>query len=188
MSCNKDSTKLSEADRQFVERAMNDEVLKKSLTSGLARARQEYDSNQQAAWCFALDTTVNFLKAIGVKPQLIGPLNSLSSALNDLQYGIVDGGLKPAQFEGGPRIPLNKFLNLVMAAVLITLLHEDACQSMSLDQATEEASKLSGIEKGRLTQFRKNTLAGRRSWKAHEFYFIRLRHLRANLSPEQRIS
>jgi hypothetical protein len=177
---------LSIRDRQFVERAMRDHLLTKSLISGLERANGEYAKDQRAAWCFALDTVANFLGVIGVEARLIAPLMRLSNAVDDLHYGIVDEGLKPARFEGGPRVPTNKFLNQVMAAVTVTLLHEDA--NTTLEKALKEASRLSGIPKTTLAQFRKNTLAGRRSWKANEFYWIELRYVRAHFTaPEQRV-
>jgi hypothetical protein len=188
MSNNKslDLTGLSVPDRQFVERATQDHLLTQSLTSGLRRARGEYAKDQRAAWCFALDTVTKFLRIIGVEPRLVAPLGALSNAIDDLQYGIVDEGLKPAPFEGGPRMPTNRFLYQVNAAVTVTLLHEDA--HFSLDEALTEASKLSGMPKKKLAQFRKNTISGRRSWKANEFYWIKLRALRRDFAvPEQRI-
>jgi hypothetical protein len=178
---------LSLVDQQFLDRALRDALLIKSLNAGLERARKLYAKDQKAAWCVALDTVVKFLKVIGVERRLFTPLDMLSCAVDDLQYGIVDEGLKPAPFDGGPRVPTNKFLHQVMAAVAVTLLHEDA--NLSLDNAIQEASKLSGIQKTTLAQFRKNTLAGRRSWKANAFYWIQLRHLRAKFTlPEQRVA
>jgi hypothetical protein len=176
----------SDLDKQFIERATQDYLLTRSLILGLRRASGEYANDQRAAWCFALDTVANFLQAIGVESRLFAPLRALSCAVDDLQYGIVDKGLKPAPFKGGPRMPTNMFLNQVMAVVAVTLLHEDT--HMSLDEALTEASKLSGTPKTRLAQFRKNTVSGRRSWKAYEYYWIRLKRLRADFkAPEQRI-
>jgi hypothetical protein len=170
------SNDLSDEDQKFLDQLTADERLKETLTSGLEFARRECVGDQRAAWAISVDTLVNFMKKIGVEPRFIAPLEALSSALDDLQYGIVDPGLKPARFEGGPRIPTNMFLHYVNAAVAVTLLHEDGYKS--LDEAILEASKLSGIPKRTLAQFRKNTLAGRRSWKANAFYWIKLRHIR----------
>jgi hypothetical protein len=76
--------------------------LTESLFSGLELATREYGKDQRAAWSFAVATVVNFLKQMGVEPRLLRPLRALSSAVDDLKYGIVDEGLKPAPFEGGP--------------------------------------------------------------------------------------
>jgi hypothetical protein len=178
---------LSLDDQQFLERAIKNASLTKSLNAGLNHAIRLYAKDQKAAWCVALDTVVEFLKLLGVERRLFAPLDMLSCAVDDLQYGIVDEGLKPEPFEGGPRVPTNKFLHQVMATVAVTLLHEEA--KLTLDEAVCEASKLSGITKGTLVQFRKNTLAGRRSWKANGFYWIELRHLRARFTlPEGRVA
>jgi hypothetical protein len=188
MANNKDiePDNLSDLDRQFVQRALQDDLLKRSLVSGLRRAGNEHANDQRAAWEFAVDTVANFLLVIGVEPKLVAPFNTLVCALNDLQYGIVDAGLKPGEFVGGPRAPINQFLPQVMAAVTVTLLHEEA--HVPIEQALKEASKLSGIPKRKLEQFRKNTLSGRRSWKAKEFYWVELRHLRKQIkTPEQRV-
>jgi hypothetical protein len=175
-----------DADRQIVESVLSEWRLTESLFSGLDLATREYGKDQRAAWSFAVATVVNFLKQIGVEPGLLRPLRALNSAVDDLRYGIVDEGLKPAPFEGGPRVPTNKFLRYVNAAVAVTLLHED--DHTSLDEALTEASKLSGIPKTTLAQFRKNTVAGRRSWKANEFYWIKLRYVRGLFAaPKQRV-
>jgi hypothetical protein len=177
---------LSDLDQEYLERARQDELLRHSLISGLQRASKEYANDQRAAWEFAVDTVANFLLVIGVEPRLVAPFMNLSSALDDLQYGIVDVGLKPGKFEGGPRMPTNQWLPQVMAAVTVTVLHEDT--HMPIERALTEASKLSGIPKKKLEQFRKNTLSGRRSWKANAFYWIRLRHLRRQFeTPVQRV-
>jgi hypothetical protein len=175
-----------DADRQLVESVLSEWRLTESLFSGLELATREYGKDQHAAWSFAVATVVNFLKQKGVEPRLLRPLRALNSAVDDLKYGIVDEGLKPAPFEGGPRVPTNKFLRYVNAAVTVTLLHED--DNTSLDEALTEASKLSGIPKTTLAQFRKNTVAGRRSWKANEFYWIKLRYVRGLFAaPKQRV-
>jgi hypothetical protein len=177
---------LSDADREVFESISREWRLTESLFSGLELATRKYEKDQRAAWSFAVATVVNFLKKIGVEPRLLRPLGALHSAVDDLRYGIVDEGLKPAPFEGGPRVPTNKFLHYVMAAVTVTLLHED--DNSSLDEALTEASKLSGIPKTTLAQFRKNTAAGRRSWKANAFYWIELRHVRRLFAaPKQRV-
>jgi hypothetical protein len=133
------------ADRQLVESVLSECRLTESLFPGLELAAREYEKDQRAAWSFGVATVVNFLKQMGVEPRLLRPLRALNSAVDDLRYGIVDDGLRPAPFEGGPRVPTNKFLHYVNAAVTVTLLHED--DNISLDEALTEASKLSGIPK-----------------------------------------
>ena len=47
---------------------------------------------------YAIDATVDFLKAIGVERRVFSTLSALSCAVDDLRYGIIDPGIKAAPF------------------------------------------------------------------------------------------
>lgn len=138
----------------------------------------------------ALAAVANYLRAVGVKPELSAPLANLAAALGDAEGGRSNALLKPEKHkQTTPKKNIRETMDWASGAAAVTIWKDEA--GWTLPKALKEAAKVLGITPEQLAEFRKNMGKGRAPKDAVDWYHFLLTQAKSQpalmkLKPEER--
>jgi hypothetical protein len=150
-------------------------LLQKTGAEFHALPREDHESRRLAALEQLLGV-LKYLSTFRAARNCCAPLYELMGALLDACKGLENSLTRPAKYQGGSKIPFRKTINMVRAAVAVTIWKDDA--GWKLNDAAKAAAKALNVDAKEILYFRNNLLKGRIADVEDEYYSL-LRMARA---------